>query len=101
MVEVEHAPLRRVQFDPMRGVVEVLHRALDFGFDLRVLRLVIERAVLKDDVFPFGHVHELERRGDVAGVIGGQTDAVSLRPVGSLMYAISCPADALRSSPPK
>ena len=53
MVEVEHAPLRRVQLDPMRGVVEVLHRALDFGFDLRVLRLVIERAVLKDDVFPF------------------------------------------------
>ena len=79
MVEVEHAPLRGVQFAPMRGVVEVLHRALDFGFDLRVLRLVIERAVLKDDVFPFGHVHELERRGDVAGVIGGQTNAVSLR----------------------
>ena len=49
MVEVEHAPLRRVQFDPMRGVVEVLHRALDFGFNLRVLRLVIKRPVLNYD----------------------------------------------------
>lgn len=52
MVEVEHAPLRRVQFDPVRGVVKFLHRVLNFGFDLRVLRLVIERAVLKDDVLP-------------------------------------------------
>lgn len=65
MVEVEHAPLRRIQLNTVRGVVKFLHRALNFGFDLRVLRLVIKRPVFKDDVFPFGHVHELERRGDV------------------------------------
>ena len=75
MIEVEHAPLRRIQLNTVRGVVKFLHRALNFGFDLRVLRLVIKRPVFKDDVFPFGHVHELKRHGDFPGVIRGQTDA--------------------------
>ena len=79
MVEVEHAPLCRVQLNPMRGVVEVLHRALDFGFDLRVLRLVIERAVLKDEVFPLGNVREEHLCGHLAAVVGGKPRAVALR----------------------
>ena len=67
VVKIKHSARHQIEPVAAGGIVKVAHGLLDLCLHGGALRFEIKRPVLKHEVLPGGHIHELHLRRDRSG----------------------------------